>query len=74
MAGRSPTSSRTVKEFFLFIFLMNNPYGLCQSHGSKLEQEFLPFPHPHSEIQASSFLWNASWYQLSKIVIVSRAQ
>lgn len=65
--SRSPSGNRTLKEFFLFLFLTDSPYGLCQSHSSSLELfPTVKFKHP-----AHSFLWNASGCQLSKTVLES---
>lgn len=62
--NRSPSSNRTVKEFFLFFFPMDNSYGLCQPRSSSLEPfSTVKFKHP-----SHSFFWNASAYHLSKIV------
>lgn len=76
MRGRSPSSSRTVKEFFLFLFPVDSPYGLCQFHGSRLEHRLPLSPTPTVKLKhpAHSFLWNASECQLSKIVLPSRLQ
>lgn len=74
--GRESMSHQAAElsEFFLFLFPMDNTYGLCQSCGSRLGQGFSPFPHHTVKFKrpAHSFLWNASGCQLDKIVLESQ--
>lgn len=74
--GRESMSHQAAElsEFFLFLFPMDNTYGLCQSCGSRLGQGFSPFPHRTVKFKrpAHSFLWNASGCQLDKIVLESQ--
>lgn len=74
MGGRvSPHQAEELSEFFLFVFPKDNTYGLCQFHGSRIEQGFSPLPLPTVKFKhpAHSSLWNASGCQLSKSVLES---